>query len=165
MVIPFDGAYWYFKLPDGRPRADAPVVRGDPRRKQIRSTDTRPLMMEAHQRLDSPIRMDCCRAIRVTVQSGGSGRGAISLEVRLERRGVKDTAAVSLGSQVVPSSTEAAAVGTEGVDEVLTFAFPPIAGHAQRGMFDEITVAIRSTRNRAWSGVHLAIQSFELTPR
>lgn len=63
VIIPFDGAYWYFKQPDQRPKDDAPTVRGDPLSKNIRS-NMRPLSMEAHQNLNTSIKVDFCRTLR-----------------------------------------------------------------------------------------------------
>src|ERR1700691_5272028 len=38
-MIPFDGAYWYFKWPDTRPAPNASVTQGDPVRKRIFRSD------------------------------------------------------------------------------------------------------------------------------
>lgn len=102
VVIPFDGAYWYFKRPDQRPRHDARVVKGDPTKRQIRSTDWIPLSMEAHQHLGTSISTSCCSAIRVDVRNADMRVGSISIELLLG-----DTVAnsvVSLGSKVIRSS-------------------------------------------------------------
>jgi hypothetical protein len=48
VIIPFDGAYWYFIRPDPRPRADARIQHGDPIKANVRSTDHRELAMESH---------------------------------------------------------------------------------------------------------------------
>jgi hypothetical protein len=160
--IVFDGSYWYFKQPDRRPRADAPVVRGDPRERSIRSTDTRPLSMEAHQRLAAPMGMSCCRALRVAVQNADVSPGAIWVEVQLRDRASEQGAAESLGVRPLQSSEQAHIPPDRApVDEVLTFPFPRRAGERR---FDEITVVIRSARERARTGPHVAVQSFELVP-
>ena len=39
LEIPFDGAYWYFQIPDTRPSPDAHIQRGNPITKSIRSTN------------------------------------------------------------------------------------------------------------------------------
>ncbi len=163
VVIPFDGAYWYFKRPDERPRASAPVVRGDPTRKEIRSTDMRPLSMEAHQRLAKSVAMNCCSAIRVTVRNAEREPGAIALEVLLRDGGLKGSAAVSLGRVIIRSSEIGARPGggEAPAEEVLSFAFPPFVKGRR---FDEIAVSIQSTGARARRGAHVAIDSFELIP-
>ena len=163
VVIPFDGAYWYFKRPDERPRVGAPVVRGDPTRKEIRSTDLRPLSMEAHQRLPKPVPMSCCGAIRVTVRNAEREAGTITLEVLLRDEGQKGGASLSLGRVLIPSSEIGAGSGPGGAraEEVLSFTIPP-QGKVRR--FDEIVVMIQPTGARARRGAHVAVESFELVP-
>ena len=70
VVIPFDGAYWYFKQPDTHPKADAHHEEGDPIKANVRSTDRRELAMEAHQTLGSAIAGDCCRGMRIDLLMG-----------------------------------------------------------------------------------------------
>ena len=162
VIIPFDGAYWYFKQPDQRPKADAPVVRGDPTKKNIRSTDMRPLSMEAHQRLDTPIKMDCCRAIRLAIQNADNRPGAIFVEILLKDRASKATGTQSLRDLVIPSSEDRhISLTRPPVDEILSFPFPL---HARGQQFDEITVVIKPAKERAHAGAHIAVQYFELIP-
>ena len=160
VIIPFDGEYWYFRQPDQRPRSDAPIVRGDPTKRTIRSTDTRPLTMEAHQHLLTPIKMSCCRAIHLAIQNADNRPGTISVEILL-----KDTASKaiqSLGDRVIPSSEDRQISLTRPpVDEILNFPFPT---HNRARQFDEITVVIRPARERALAGAHIAIQHFKLIP-
>lgn len=165
VLIPFDGAYWYFRQPDQGPRVDAPVVRDDPRRRTIRSTDRRPLLMEAHQRLGEPVSMSCCRAIRLTVQNGDAGQGDIALEVVLRNRMGRARVEVSLGSKVLPSSVPGHATGGDvATAETLSFRFPVSPGGVGMKSFDEITVVIRPRSDRARAGAHVAIESFALLP-
>ncbi len=162
VTIPFDGEYWYFKQPDRRPKPDAAVVRGEPTKRRISSTDMRPLSMEAHQRLRNPVNMNCCRAIRLAIQNADTAPGAIFIEILLENRSSTNTVAQSLGTLVLPSSENSHAVPNRSpVDEVLTFPFP---AHTGKRQFDEITVAIKPARERARAGARVAIQSFELIP-
>lgn len=162
VILLFDGVYWYFRQPDRRPRADAPVVQGDPRRRDIRSTDMRPLSMEAHQLLPSPVRMDCCSAIRVSIENAEREAGVIFVEVLLRDRTLKESAPISLGSVPIASSESTESRRDRApVDEVLRF---PLPLHARRGRFDEIDVVIRPTGERARRGAHIAVQWFELTP-
>jgi hypothetical protein len=161
-IIPFDGAYWYFKRPDQRPKADAPIVRGDPTKANILSTDFQPLSMEAHQYLDTPIKADCCSAIRLAIRNADDRPGAIFIEVLLKDTASKVSPAQSLGSLVLPSSEERhISLNRPPVDEVLSFPFPPGAHGKQ---FDEIIVAIKPAKERARTGAHTAVQHFELVP-
>lgn len=163
IVIPFDGAYWYFRQPDPRPRPDARVVHGDPTKAVIRSTDFRALSMEAHQHLGKAIQMDCCSAIRVAIQNADDRPGTIAIEVQLQRTDPKGAVTTqSLGLLPIHSS-EAPSIplNRPAIDEVLTFPFPPNRRDRQ---FDEITIIVRPAKERSRAGAHIAIQQFTLVP-
>ena len=162
VIIHFDGVYWYFKKPDQRPKADAPTVRGDPTKANIKSTDFQPLSMEAHQYLGTPIKMDCCNAIRLAIRNADDRPGAIYLEILLKDTTSKGSSTQSLGSLVVPSSEDRhMSLNRPTVQEVLSFSLP----QGVRGkQFDEITVAIKPAKERARAGAHIAVQHFELVP-
>jgi hypothetical protein len=162
VVIPFDGVYWYFQVPDDRPEPDAPVVRGDPAKASVRSTNSYPISMEAHQYLGSPVRMDCCRTLRVELVNADNRPGIIVLEVVLKHGAGKGSTAQSLGNLVVPSSVaRETASGRSAVDETLTF---PLPAHARNLLFDEIAVVVKPARERELLGARIAIQQFELVP-
>jgi hypothetical protein len=135
-VIPFDGAYWYFKQPNHQPPQGARVVRGDPVKQHFHSTDEDPLMMEAHQPLGQELALSCCRALRLDVSNGDNVPGSISVEV------------------LMPLTRPA-------VDDHVTFQLPQ---GARGGKFDEITVRIKPEGSRALAGAHVAIKDFVLQP-
>ena len=83
MVIPFDGAYWYFKAPDKRPRPTTRLVRGSSTKATIRSSDLYPLLMEAHQRLGTRVDLSCCSSVEIAVQNADRRPGEIALELWL----------------------------------------------------------------------------------
>jgi len=158
LVIPFDGAYWYFKAPDARPKPNARVVKGDPIKENIRSTDFVPLSMEAHQMLGAPIRMDCCSAMKVSIRNGDNRVGAIYVELVLKERGK----AHSMGVQVLRSSMSPnIALDRPPVDETLSFSVPSSVKGKQ---FDEIAVVVKAARERSRAGAKLAVQNFTLVP-
>jgi hypothetical protein len=158
MVIPFDGAYWYFKWPDLRPKRDARVVKGDPIKANVHSTDFRILAMEAHQMLGSPIRMDCCSTMKVSIRNGDNRVGAINVELVLKDKGKPQ----SLGTEVLRSSVAAQiALDRAPVDETLSF---PVPASMKGKKFDEIAVVIKAARERSRAGAKLAVQEFTLVP-
>jgi hypothetical protein len=160
LEIDFDGAYWYFKEPDARPAADAKVVKGDPLKAHYRSTNARPLTMEAHQPLSPPLKFDCCREIRVRLVNGEKLPGVIAIELRLENSVTKES--VSLGLRVLPSSVgEDFPVDRVPVHETLTF---PARAVARAGVFDEIMVSIRPSVGRAVVGSRVGVEGFVLVP-
>ena len=160
-VIPFDGAYWYFKEPDIRPEPDARVVHGDPLKARINSTNDVPLSMEAHQVLLSPISMSCCSALRVDTVNADDRSGTIAIEVVLRNSGPKAGSGLSLGTMVLPSSTGAIPLDREPVHESLTFRFPR---NARRKQFDEITIRIKPAGERALAASQVSVESFALVP-
>jgi hypothetical protein len=162
VILPFDGVYWYFKQPDTRPSPDAHIQRGDPIKANIRSTDYRKLSMEAHQALLTPISGDCCRAIRVDLVNGDDRPGLIRVALFLRDTSNKLSPSVLLGSIAIPSSQLAhIPPNRQPVSESLRFQMPAKA-HGRR--FDEITVAIQPSSDRALGGSKIAIQNFVLVP-
>jgi hypothetical protein len=162
VVIPFDGAYWYFKQPDTRPRADAMIEQGDPLRANVRSTDRRELAMEAHQTLPTPISADCCHAIRVELLNGDNRLGLIRIELLLKDRSGRPGSSLSLGTLPIPSSEDRhISLSRAPIPESLRFKMP-VAAHGSR--FDEMTLVIKPSSDRALAGAKIAIQNFVLIP-
>jgi hypothetical protein len=162
VIIPFDGVYWYFKQPDTRPAADARIQRGDPIKANVRSTDYRELAMEAHQSLLNPISGDCCRAMRIDLLNGDDRPGPIRIELLLRDTSAKSGSTLLLGSIAIPSSQlEHIALNRPPVPESLRFQMPAKA-HGRR--FDEITVVIKPSSERALAGSKIAILNFVLVP-
>src|ERR1700761_1031145 len=162
VIIPFDGVYWYFKQPDTRPAADAHIQRGDPIQANVRSTDFRALAMEAHQTLLDPISGDCCRALRIDLLNGDSRPGTIRIEILLRDTSGTPGSSLLLGSIAIPSSQlQHIALDRPPVHESLRFQMPAKA-HGKR--FDEITVIIKPSSERALAGSKIAIQNFVLVP-
>jgi hypothetical protein len=159
VIIPFDGAYWYFKQPDTRPRPDARIQKGDPLQANVRSTDHHALAMEAHQSLPTPLSGDCCQAMRIELINGDDRPGLIRIELML-----RDTSAGSsllLGSIAIPSSQGYIPLNRPPVPESLRFPMPAVA-HGKK--FDEITVIVKPSSERALGGSKIAIQNFVLVP-
>ena len=162
IVIPFDGVYWFFQPPHDRPEQDARVVREDPLRANVRSTDRLPLLMEAHQVLVSSVKMDCCRALRVQLLNGDNRLGTTRLEVKLRDMQQKGSPVTSLGELVLLSS-EARMAGHNGhpTEDILTF---PIPIHAPTEKFDEITIVFKPSEEREYVGARVSIEQFVLVP-
>lgn len=158
VVIPFDGSYWYFKhagdTPDGAVRRE----RGDPRRVTIRSTDSLPLLMEAHQVFEPPLHAGAARALRVRVTNADDRPGAIALEVIVKGR----QGAHSLGTLPLRSSTaEYVGPGRQPVEETLVF---PLPQAARTEPIESLTVRLKPDTTRALAAPLVAIQSFALQP-
>ncbi|HVG27448.1 MAG TPA: hypothetical protein VM865_07565 [Acidobacteriaceae bacterium] len=157
-LIPFDGTYWYFKSPDTRPAPNARVVQGDPLKRQIRSADALPLLMEAHQPLGDEMEMSCCRTLQLNLVNADAVPGTIALEAVLRDTSGRTITAVALGSKVLPSSTVSPMpLHREPVHETMVFAIPRSASGRR---FDEITVRLKPERTRWLAGPHVSIESF-----
>jgi hypothetical protein len=160
VVIPFDGAYWYFKPRESRPRFDALVRQGDPLKANVRSTDGRQLVMEAHQTLATPIAGDCCRALRIELLNGDDRPSPIRVELRLATR--RPGSPLSLGIVTIPfSQLQPISRSRAPVPESLEFSMPAAA---RTRLFDEITVVIKAPPDNTLAGSKIAIQNFVLVP-
>lgn len=159
MVIPFDGAYWYFKAPDRRPRPSARVVRGSSTKAVIRSSDRYPLLMEAHQRLGARIDLACCSGVQIVVQNADRRPGPIALELWFTDS-LQPRSRSYLGTVTIPSS-EVEGLKELPVEETMAFAVPVSAVGRE---FDEITVVVRPAPERARTGAQVAIRRFVLMP-
>jgi hypothetical protein len=161
MVIPFDGAYWYFKAPDKRPRATARIVRGSSTKATIRSSDRYPLLMEAHQKLGTRVDLNCCSSVEIALQNADRHPGAIALELWLVDSALPRVMGRYVGTVTIPSSEGGVISSERPVEEKLEF---PIAAGGKGGEFDEITVVVRLAAARARAGAQIAIRQFVLQP-
>lgn len=161
MVIPFDGAYWYFKAPDKRPRATARIVRGSSTKATIRSSDRYPLLMEAHQKLGTRVDLGCCSSVEIAVQNADRHPGAIALELWLVDSALPRVMGRYIGTVTIPSSEGEGVPRDRPVEERLEF---PVRAGVRGGEFDEITVVVRPDAARARSGAQIAIRQFVLQP-
>lgn len=157
--ILFDGQYWYFQDPDDHPRVDAHVVRGDPLKANVHSTDRFRLLMEAHQALPTPIELQDTSALKVQMVNAETERGTIAVEILLKDRSSM-TQATSLGVSVLQSSTAPTIDARRApVTETLTFKIPD---RLKKKRFDEITVRIRPDVLHEVKGSAVSVQSFTL---
>jgi hypothetical protein len=163
VTIPFDGPYWYFKVPSDRPGPRARVTRGKPTELNVRSTDWDRLLMEAHQNVGLPIDLSCCSEIDVAITNADLRPGAITMELLLTDSGAAKDRTQDVGAMPIPSSefTQIPA-GRAPVKETLRFAIPRTMTLKR---FDEMTVRFRPSADRARVGAKVSIDSFELVPK
>lgn len=164
LEIPFDGVYWFFKAPDLHPPKTSRQAHGSPELVNIRSTDRRPLSMEAHDHLGSMLDLDCCSRIQVAIRNADHYPETVSLELVLINTSAPGKPSQSLGTLMVKSTRpwklfdEAA----RPVSETLNFSIPT---HASIRRFDEVMVVFRLDAARADAGPKIAIDRFVLVPR
>jgi hypothetical protein len=163
LVIPFNGAYWYFQPPSDKPGPHAHITHGSPLAVDIHSTTYIPLTMEAHQTLARPLRLGCCGAIEVEVENRDNRPGPLALALLLTDTASAGKPSLYLGQQPILSSDPSRfAVKSAPVHETLRFAIP---AHSSLKKFDELTLVVMSDPLRLDMGARIAIAQFELQPR
>lgn len=161
-VIPFDGAYWYFKAPDTDPGPAPHIQRGDPVKNRVLSTDHIPLLMEAHQKLARPLDTRCCAALRVDVTNADTVAGPIYVQVILQEAPTAKSHVLraDLGQEYLKTSlVSPMPLKRPPVEDSVRFALPSyLHGRSVTG----ITVRIVPGRLRALAGPQVAIKDFAL---
>jgi hypothetical protein len=163
LVIPFDGVYWFFKSPDVRPPKTSRQAHASPDTVEIRSTDRRPLSIEAHDYLGSLINLDCCSRIQVAIRNADRYPETVSLELILVDTSQSHHASESLG-EVMVKSTRPWRIYEHPipVDEILNFSVP---ARSRLRHFDQISIVFRLDRARADAAARIAIDHLVLIPR
>lgn len=163
LVIRFKGPYWYFEgYQEGR-GLQPHIAHGEPTSLNIYTNDGLPLVMEAHQKLRSPIRLVDCREIQVTIVDADRRPGQISLGVILTNSDAKGKPSIFLGSDPISSSPgDMPSLSASSSQELLAFQVP-IRGRIDR--FNEITVLFFPDARRSTLGPKIGIEQFEIFPR
>lgn len=163
LIIPFDGAYWYYQLPATGPGAKAHHAYGTPVAVNIHSNDLLPLLMEAHQDLGNSIDLACCRDVEVAVQNGDNRAGAIQLGLLLTDTTLPGKPSQYLGVQTVISSLpQHFSLKNSPAAETLRF---PVPEQTKIRRFNAITVIYMPDSQRSVIGAKVAIEHFALIPR
>jgi hypothetical protein len=163
LTIPFDGVYWFFKSPDLQPPHGSRQAHASPDKVEIRSTDHRPLSIEAHDHLANLIDLDCCSRIQVAIRNADQHPETVSLELVLVNTALQSQPQLSLGQKTVSSTPRLNLYNNRvPVDETLSFAIP-----ARKSLhsFDEVKIVFRLDQARADAGARIAIDHFVLVPR
>jgi len=158
--ILFGGDYWMYRWPYRRPPANSYFRKGNPSTLSFSTTDHWPLMMEAHQRLDQPIDLNCCTEVQVEVRNADRYPGTVSIE--LYAMAADSPGAVSLGSAQVRSTPDLKKDPVSAVPETLQFTIPE--GEAPEAC-TELKVVFRRDRSRADKSARVAVERFVLVPK
>ena len=163
LVIPFNGVYWFFKAPDMQPPKTSRQAHVSPEKVDIRSTDRRPLSIEAHDHLGNLIDLNCCSRMQVAIRNADRYPETVSLELVLVNTSLPSRPAESLGRMIVKSTRPWNIYAKPApTSETLNFAIPR-RPTLQR--FDEVKIVFRLDRARADAGAKIAIDHFVLVPR
>jgi hypothetical protein len=159
LVIHFDGPYWYLQPPDIRPGPMAHKAHGTPLSINIKSNNSLPLMMQAHQSLGASIPLARCREIQIAIENRDPQPAAISMAILLTDSTLPGKPTFSLGQKSLASP---ASTGSMPHHETLSFSVP---AHASLHKFDQITVSLFPDMRRALVAPKVAIEQFEVFPR
>jgi hypothetical protein len=159
MKIKFNGVYWFFRWPNRRLPSTAETMFGRPDEIGFHTTDSTPLIMEAHQFLPNHIDLACCSRIEVDVRNADGFPGTIAVELLLNDSTVPLVRPVSLGQSVV---TELESIQEKSRNVTLNFAIPEspsISG------FNQITFRFYPNFKRRTVSPRVAIRDLILIPR
>jgi hypothetical protein len=162
LAIPFSGEYWMFRWPYARPPKTSFFQRGSPAALSFTSTDHRPLQMEARHKLDQPVALSCCSAIRLEIRNADRYPNTISLDLVLIANDLPGAPSLDLGRYNVNSRPDFSHDPVIPVPETIEFPVPP---NATLQAFDEFRVVFQRSWRRADKSAKLAIDRFILVPR
>ena len=162
LSIPFAGEYWMFKPPLVRPPPASFFRRGNPAALFFRTTDHRPLLMEARHKLEQPIDLRCCGSIRLVVANADRYPGTVALELVLSDTRAGRAGSLSLGKVAVQSHPDFRKDPVDPVEETLDF---PIPRSTVLRQFDEFIVLFHRDQMRIDRSARIAIDRFVLAPR
>jgi hypothetical protein len=163
VVIPFDGPYWYFKAPSERPGPHAHIAHGKATDVSVSSSDSAPLLMEAHQNLGPSIDLGCCSEIDIAITNADNRAGKIALGLRLTDSRSIGKPSKDLGERTIASSEVVKIpLNRPPVKELLRF---PISRSTAIHQFDAITIVFLPAKERERGGAKVSIQSFTLIPK
>lgn len=163
LIIPFNGVYWFFKSPEVQPPKTSRQAHASPETVDIRSTDRRPLSIEAHDYLGNLINLDCCSSIQIAIRNADRYPQTIFLELVLVDTSLPDKPSQSLGTLMVKSTRPWNIYEKQApASETLNFAIPRSRSLRQ---FDEVKIVFRMDRARADTGAKIGIDHFVLVPR
>jgi len=159
LVIHFDGPYWYLQPPDIRPGPMAHKAHGTPLSINIKSNNSIPLMMQAHQSLGASIPLARCREIQIEVENRDNQPAAIAMAILLTDTTLPGKPTFSLGQKSLASP---ASTGFLPHHETFSFLVP---AHASLRKFDQITISLFPDMRHALVAPKVAIEQFEIFPR
>jgi hypothetical protein len=161
LSIPFSGEYWLFRRPYEHPPPTSHFQRGSPATLAFRTTDRKPMQMEAYHRFAQPIALACCSRVGLEIRNADLYPGTISLELLLLDTSRPGSPQQSLGSIPVRSTPNLRQDHVAAVPETLEFAIP---ANATLREFDAVRVVFRRDSRRADKSARIAIDRIILVP-
>jgi hypothetical protein len=147
--IPFAGQYLLYRFPQRRPPATSVLQRGSPAAISFSTVDRIPLNMDAIQRLDEPVDLSCCSAVRLEIWNADREPGTVKLELYANDK--------LLGVKPVLSSPDLGRDPLVAVPETLEFPSAPV-------VCTEFKVVFRRAFPRNHRSARIALERFVLVP-
>ncbi|MDZ7637750.1 MAG: hypothetical protein U5J83_05800 [Bryobacterales bacterium] len=124
--IPFTGEYWFYPWPRWNPGKDAVLQRGSPLGWVFTNMEKSPIMMRARQSFATPVPLECCRMLAITVTAMQAETDTVSIQAVLLRHDEKRRATqVQLGKiHLTPAALRNSPDASKPVTETLRFAVP-----------------------------------------
>ena len=128
----------------------------------FKSTDHRPLQMEARHKLEQAIALSCCRMINLAIQNADRFPNTITLELVLINNELAGEPSVSLGREMVASLPDLRKDPVPPAAETLGFIVPAVSPIAS---FNEFKIVFYRDLRRMDQSAKVAIERFILVPR
>ncbi len=163
LVLRFNGTYRYFQPPQKAAGAGAHQAQATPLKVDIQSSNSMPIMMDAHQSLAASVPIARCREIDVEVANTDNRAGIVPLSVLLSDESSLQKRSIDLGQQpIVPTELTQFAIKSAPVIETLRFAVP---ANARVRKFNAITVLVLPDIEHEFVTPKIAVQEFQLFAR
>jgi hypothetical protein len=159
--IRFTGSYWFFQYPFIRPPFDSIKAEGDPANVSVRTSNYRPLKMEAVQTLDEPIDATELATIQLAMLDADANPASVSVELVLAEIGLGNRTEQSLGSQQLNTNPSTKNAGSSHY-ETLTFSVP---AQSRCKQFNQMRLIFRLAPFRDQQAAAVVIQDFVLLPK
>ena len=161
-AIPFEGEYWMYRFLYRRPPPNSYLRKGTPADLSFHTPDHWPLMMEAHQKLDQPVDLQCCGKVEVRLWNADPYPGTVSLELLALSNDKAGGRSQSLGKAPVQSTPDLTKEPVTAVMETLEFAVPR---NLSPTTCNELEVIFRRDSTRMDKSARIAIDRFILVPK
>lgn len=162
LILRFDGTYDYVQPPDQQPGPNAHRAHGTPLSVNIASSNSWPIVMDAHQDLPGSIPIARCSEIEVELANDDNRPGIISLGMLLTD-GTAGRRSAYLGQQtIVSTQPEHFFYKASPVTETLRYSVPT---SVKLRRFSEITLLVLPDVEHRFVTPKIAIREFRLLPR
>ena len=158
--IPFTGEYWFYQerfAPLFNPPPRSALRYGSPLELSFHTADRRALRMEAHQRLDPPLKLDCCSSIQLVVS-----RGADPWPIKVELNAIDSTKLLVAPDKV--SRLGASPLGY-GSSDLVSFQVPANLRQRRCDVLEAVFTLEAAPDIWAWAqSLHVEVEEIVLTP-